>query len=160
MSNKFVLVPIDLLKNLKELAKSTEYSDELQKVLESREVIENHDVTKLPKLYVLDNGLVNAVSIKYSRNRGQMFENTVLLKLLEQFEEVSYWSELTSEVDFIVNKLAMNVTSEDKIPEREIHGLEEFCKNHTGFSTLLITPSTKKEGIVSLSDFLRGNVDY
>jgi len=119
-----------------------------------------HDVTKLPKLYVLDNGLVNAVSIKYSRNRGQMFENTVLLKLLEQFEEVSYWSELTSEVDFIVNKLAMNVTSEDKIPEREIHGLEEFCKNHTGFSTLLITPSTKKEGIVSLSDFLRGNVDY
>jgi endonuclease YncB( thermonuclease family) len=52
-NNKFVLVPVDLLKNLKELAKSTEYSDELQKVLDSREAIENHDVTKLPKTAVV-----------------------------------------------------------------------------------------------------------
>ena len=53
MNNKFVLVPVDLLKNLKELAKGTEYSDELQKVLDSREAIENHDVTKLPRTAVV-----------------------------------------------------------------------------------------------------------
>lgn len=53
MNNKFVLVPVDLLKNLKELSKGTEYSDELQKVLDSRQVIENHDVTKLPKTAVV-----------------------------------------------------------------------------------------------------------
>jgi micrococcal nuclease len=53
MSNKFVLVPVELLKNLKELAKGTEYSDELQKVLDSREAIENHDITKLPKTAVV-----------------------------------------------------------------------------------------------------------
>ena len=53
MNNKFVLVPVDLLKNLKDLAKDTEYSDELQKVLDSREAIENHDVTKLPKTAVV-----------------------------------------------------------------------------------------------------------
>lgn len=117
-----------------------------------------HDVTKLPKLYVLDNGLVNAVNIRYSKNQGQMFENTVLLRLLEQFGEVSYWSELSSEVDFIVDKLAINVTSEDKIPEREIHGLEEFCKEHKNFSSLLITPSTTKENIIPLSDFLKENI--
>ncbi len=52
-SNKFVLVPLELLKNLKELAKGTEYSDELQKVLDSREAIENHDITKLPKSAVV-----------------------------------------------------------------------------------------------------------
>ena len=52
-NNKFVLVSVDLLKNLKELAKDTEYSDELQKVLDSREAIENHDVTKLPKTAVV-----------------------------------------------------------------------------------------------------------
>ena len=52
-NNKFVLVPVDLLKNLKELARGTEYSDELQKVLDSREAIENHDVTKLPKTAVI-----------------------------------------------------------------------------------------------------------
>lgn len=52
-NNKFVLVPVELLKNLKGLAKGTEYSDELQKVLDSREAIENHDVTKLPKSAVV-----------------------------------------------------------------------------------------------------------
>ena len=53
MNNKFVLVPVELLKNLKELAKGTEYEDEVRKVLESREAIENHDVTKPPKTAVV-----------------------------------------------------------------------------------------------------------
>ncbi|HCR36178.1 MAG: hypothetical protein UR33_C0016G0002 [Candidatus Woesebacteria bacterium GW2011_GWA2_33_20] len=53
MSNKFVLVPVELLKNLKELAKGTEYEDEVKKVLDSREAIENHDITKLPKSAVV-----------------------------------------------------------------------------------------------------------
>lgn len=52
-NNKFVLVPVELLKNLKELAKGTEYDDELQKVLDSREAIENHDVTKPTKSAVV-----------------------------------------------------------------------------------------------------------
>ena len=52
-NNKFVLVPVDLLKNLKELAKGTEYEDEVKKLLDSREAIENHDVTKLPKSAVV-----------------------------------------------------------------------------------------------------------
>lgn len=49
MNNKFVLVPLDLLKNLRELSKGSEYEDDVRKVLDSREAIENHDVTKLPK---------------------------------------------------------------------------------------------------------------
>ena len=52
-NNKFVLVPVDLLKNLKELAKGTEYEDEVRKVIDSREAIESHDVTKLPKSAVV-----------------------------------------------------------------------------------------------------------
>lgn len=52
-NNKFVLVPVDLLKNLKELSKGTQYDDEVKKVLDSREAIENHDVTKLPKSAVV-----------------------------------------------------------------------------------------------------------
>src|SRR3989339_1853272 len=52
-NNKFVLVPVELLKNLKELAKGTEYEDEVKKVLDSREAIENHDFTKLPKIAVV-----------------------------------------------------------------------------------------------------------
>ena len=53
MNNKFVLVPVDLLKNLKELSKGTEYEVEVRKVLDSREAIENHDITKLPKSAVV-----------------------------------------------------------------------------------------------------------
>ena len=53
MSSKFVLVPVDLLKNLKDLANGTEYEDDIRKVLESREAIENHDVTKLPRTAVV-----------------------------------------------------------------------------------------------------------
>ena len=52
-NNKFVLVPVELLKNLKDLAKGTEYEDEVKKVLDSREAIENHDITKLPKTAVV-----------------------------------------------------------------------------------------------------------
>lgn len=52
-NNKFVLVPVELLKNLKELSKGTEYEDEVRKVLDSREAIENHDVTKLPRTAVV-----------------------------------------------------------------------------------------------------------
>ncbi len=118
-----------------------------------------HDVTKLPKLYVLDNGLINVVSIKYSKNRGQMFENTVLIKLLEKYDEVSYWSELKSEVDFIVDVKAINVTASSKIAEREIKGLEDFQKKHKNFSTLLIAESTANQNTGSLLDFLQNSLD-
>lgn len=114
-----------------------------------------HDVTKLPKLYVVDNGLVNVVSVQYSKNRGQMFENTVLIKLLEKFDEISYWSELKSEVDFIAGALAINVTATDKVAERETKGLADFCGKNKRFSSLLITESTVKEGVTSILDFLK-----
>ena len=113
-----------------------------------------HDISKLPKLYVLDNGLVNALSIKYSKNLGQLFENTVLIKLAEKFDEVSYWSELKSEVDFIVGDMAINVTATDKIPKREVQGLVDFQKVHKNFYPLIITQSTIKDNMVSLSNFL------
>lgn len=115
-----------------------------------------HDVTKLSKIYTLDNGLINVVSIHYSKNTGQMFENSVLIKLVEQYKEVQYWSESTSEVDFIVDQKAINVTATDTIPERELRGLDDFKKKHRQFSSLLITPSTTKDKTISLYEFLRG----
>ena len=48
-NDKFVLIPVDLLKNIKDLIKGSQYEDEVKKILESREVIESQDVTKLPK---------------------------------------------------------------------------------------------------------------
>ncbi|MFH1840088.1 MAG: ATP-binding protein [Nanoarchaeota archaeon] len=114
-----------------------------------------HDISKLSKLYVADNGLVNVVSIKYSKDKGKMFENTVLIKLLEKYDEVSYWSESKSEVDFVVKDKAINVTATDKLHKREFKGLEDFQKKHKNFSLLLITESRTKGNIISIFDFLK-----
>ena len=114
-----------------------------------------HDVSKLSKLYCLDNGLVNVVNIKYSKNLGQMFENTLFVKLAERYKEISYWGELTSEVDFIVEKTAINVTATDQIPEREVVGLEDFNKKHKGFALLIISKSLKRDNIIPLIEFLK-----
>lgn len=116
-----------------------------------------HDISKLPKLYVLDNGLINVVSVQYSKNKGQMFENTVLIKLLDEYDDISYWSELKSEVDFIVNSKAINVTATDKIPEREMIGLSEFQKRHKQFSSLIIAESGSGDR-VSILDFLKNEL--
>ncbi|MCD6229965.1 MAG: ATP-binding protein [Candidatus Diapherotrites archaeon] len=116
-----------------------------------------HDITKLSKFYALDNGLINVASIKYSKNLGQMYENTVFIKLLESCREISYWSELKSEVDFIAENTAINVTATDEIPEREQKGFDDFKKTHKGFSFILITKSTNKENMISLESFLKKN---
>ncbi len=72
-----------------------------------------HDISKLPKIYCLDSGLVNITNAKYSKNQGQMFENAVFVKLAEKYKEISYWGELNSEVDFVAEKTAINVTAAD-----------------------------------------------
>lgn len=113
-----------------------------------------HDTTKLHKMYALDNGLINISTIKYSKNMGQMFENTVFIKLVEDFKEISYWSEDKSEVDFIVDKTAINVTATDEIHIREIEGLKNFHTKHQDFIELLITKSTTKDNQISIKDFL------
>ncbi|MBI2669318.1 ATP-binding protein [Candidatus Woesearchaeota archaeon] len=114
-----------------------------------------HDVTKLPKLYVLDNGLINVVSVKYMKNRGQMFENTVLIHLAARYPDVHYWSSARNEVDFIVEKTAINVTATDEIPEREQEGLKEFLKKHKAFTPLLITASTSGKNMLPLKEFIQ-----
>lgn len=120
-----------------------------------------YDVARLPKYYVIDNGLVNITTMQYSQNLGQLYENTVLLHLYtikEKLESIMYWSDANSEVDFVVGKKAINVTATDKIPAREWKGLEEFQKNYKQLTVLLITKSIDKENVVSLSNFLEGGI--
>lgn len=117
-----------------------------------------HDVTKLPKIYVWDNGLINVASVKYSKNKGQMYENTVLLKLLDSYDEINYWSDLKCEVDFISGNLAINVTATDVIKDREVKGLDEFKREYPRFSTLLVTDSKNELGLISIKKFLKAEI--
>lgn len=100
-NNKFVLVPVELLKNLKDLAKGTKYEDEVKRVLDSREAIENHDVTKLPKSAVVKRvidgdtvELFNGTVLRYvgvtAPEEGEDFaeEATILNKELVEGKEI------------------------------------------------------------------------
>ena len=114
-----------------------------------------HDVSKLPKLYVMDNGLINVVNVKYAKERWRLYENAVLVKLASGFDEVSYWADTGSEVDFIAGSRAINVTATDKIPDREFRGLEEFGKKHRQFTHTIVTEASTKGIMVSITDFLK-----
>ncbi len=68
-NNKFILIPVDLLKKILQQVSGTDLEDDVKKILTSREAIENNQVTKLPKKAVvkdvvdgdtveLNNGLV------------------------------------------------------------------------------------------------------
>lgn len=116
-----------------------------------------YDVTRLPKYYVVDNGLVNITTMQFFKNLGQLYENTVLLRLYGvkgKLEDIMYWSEMKSEVDFVVGKNAINVTSTDKIPKREWHGLDDFKKKNKQFSSILVTKSVTKENMIAFERFL------
>ena len=47
-------------------------------------------------------------------------------------------------VDFIVEKIAINVTAIDKIPEREFKGLEDFNKKHKDFTSFVISNTLRR----------------
>lgn len=114
-----------------------------------------HDVSKLPKLYCTDTSFVYHMNRQYFKNNGKLFENVVCIKLAEKGKEIHYWGEGESEVDFIIEKRAINVTATDKIHARERKGLEDFNKKHKGFFLFIITNSLSEENVVPLLEFLK-----
>jgi len=118
-----------------------------------------HDVSKLPKYYVVDNGFFSVATQHFSKNIGRIVENSVLLNLRRKNKQISYWSEGESEVDFIVDDTAINVTVAENIPSREMKGLEDIKKKHKNLKKfILINPEKKgKEKFikyVKIKDFL------
>jgi len=59
----------------------------------------------LPKIYVIDNGLINAYSLRFTSNIGRLMENTVFLELRRRNKEVFYFKTQDGrEVDFVVRE--------------------------------------------------------
>ena len=54
------------------------------------------------KTYCIDTGLRNAVSFKFSEDKGRLAENAVFIELKRHKQEVYYWKNNIGEVDFIV----------------------------------------------------------
>ncbi|MGQ9817938.1 MAG: ATP-binding protein [bacterium] len=84
------------------------------------------------KIYVIDNGLRNAVAFRFSQDEGRLVENIVCQELIKRSEEIYYWKG-KYEVDFVFKKAkklnVINVSYGKTLDTREINGLLEFKKH-------------------------------
>jgi predicted AAA+ superfamily ATPase len=121
------------------------------------------------KVYVIDNGLFNAINPKFSENMGKLIEQAVFIKLLQNQDEI-FFHKQKYECDFLI-KEGMFITraiqvcydlSDPQTYEREIRGLLEACQTYELTEGLIITDQTmdsiEQNGITvrfqSLLDFL------
>jgi hypothetical protein len=81
----------------------------------------------MPKYYLTDLGFYKVNTTK--KDRGKLYENAVAQALHKKKEELFYWKD-KNEVDFISENNTYNVVSTDKIPERELQGLQEIRKKY------------------------------
>ncbi|MBW3018597.1 ATP-binding protein [Candidatus Woesearchaeota archaeon] len=110
--------------------------------------------SRASKYYVIDNGFHTISSIK--KNDSTLFENIVALQLKRKNKEIMYWLDET-EIDFITDKTATQVTATDKIPKREIDAFDSFEKKHKGFKKQIICPERKENKeieIIPIEEFL------
>jgi len=57
------------------------------------------------KIYAIDVGLINAMSIQFSRNGGQLLENAVFLELRRRYKMICYYRTKNNlEVDFVIQE--------------------------------------------------------
>ena len=106
-------------------------------------------VTASRKIYSIDTGMIDALSVNFSQNIGKIYENMVFLELSrkcsEEQAEIYYWQDTSkNEVDFVVKRgnevqeliqVCYNINEYD-IKKREVSSLvkagnELKCKNLT-----------------------------
>jgi hypothetical protein len=83
------------------------------------------------KVYVIDNGMINANSFQFAENNGRLLENVVFLSLREKYAEIFYFTD-KHECDFVAIDRAKNqflfqvcweLNNENRA--REVAGLKE-----------------------------------
>ncbi|MFH1192605.1 MAG: ATP-binding protein [bacterium] len=103
------------------------------------------------KIYIIDLGLYNALSFRFSDNLGKMFENLVYLEYRRKQEDIFYW-ENKNEVDFLIRKgvkidklinVCWNFNNENK--QRETGGLLEAMNKFGQKEAYIITMGYDEE---------------
>jgi len=101
------------------------------------------------KVYAIDNGLINANSLSFTKDKGRLLENAVYLYLRQQAFSLYYFRE-NSECDFVVfekGKCKMliqvceHIHNENK--DREINGLLEAMRFFKMKEGLIVTKNQK-----------------
>jgi len=103
------------------------------------------------KIYCVDTGLINAVSFKFSENKGRLMENLVFLTLRKQQKQVFYHKG-SYECDFIIRDgraivRAIQVTASLKdaaVKKRELKGLMEAMCAYNLSEGVIVTESERE----------------
>lgn len=107
------------------------------------------------KAYVIDVGLANSISFKFSEDKGRLLENLVFMELKRQGNEI-YYHKNKFECDFLIKKglkitkaiqVCYELNNEDK--EREIRGLVEAMQTHKLKEGLILTFDDEDEIILN-----------
>ncbi len=103
------------------------------------------------KIYSIDNGLRNAAGFKFSDDLGRLYENTVFLRLYRNYDEIYYWRDQDSEVDFLIKeddsikRLIQVCYDISKAEEREVDSLLSAMREFDIDEGTIITGDTRKE---------------
>jgi uncharacterized protein len=110
------------------------------------------------KVYAIDNGLINANSLSFTKDRGRLLENTIYLFLRQSGYAIYYFRENT-ECDFVVfnkNKCTMLIQVCEQLhnenKDREINGLMEAMDFFTMKEGIIITKNQKDT--ISIKDYI------
>ena len=108
----------------------------------------------IKKIYCIDNGLLNAVSFKFSDDLGKLLENLVFIELRRRNEQI-YYHRKKYECDFLIVRknrisLAIQVTKElnDENEKRELNGLLEVMNEYKLKESILLTEEQEEERII------------
>lgn len=106
------------------------------------------------KVYVIDTGLINAISYAFSKDIGRIYETIVAIALKIQNKEIYYWKNIQQEeVDFVIKRgkkveqliqVCFNL-NELRTKEREIRALIKASKELRCNNLLVITENYEGE---------------
>ncbi len=104
------------------------------------------------KIYAVDNGLLNAVTFRFSDDSGKALEQLVFLELRHHGKEIFFYKD-KSECDFIVREGEKPTTAiqvawsleDEKTKKREIRGIVDACTCLGLKEGLIITADTNED---------------
>ncbi|MDQ1265048.1 MAG: uncharacterized protein QG635_198 [Bacteroidota bacterium] len=103
------------------------------------------------KFYIIDNGLVNALTFSFSDDYGKLLENLIAIHLRRNFGNNVYFYKESLECDFVtflkdkperLVQVCYNISEPDTL-KREIAGLTAACKYFNLKSGIIVTAETE-----------------
>ncbi|MFV9631266.1 MAG: ATP-binding protein [Methanosarcinales archaeon] len=104
---------------------------------------------KEKKVYLIDTGLANAISI--STNEPALVENCVFTHLIRTFKNISYWRDV-EEVDFVINidnvPIPVEVKYRNKIERKYTRSVIKFCRKFNVNRGIIVTKNDLNKEII------------